>query len=352
MSLGSFFRRAAGNDGAFSRIALYLLALLTPLTLVAVFRPRTDHSFTFELGKNFALVGLTVLALQFVLSARLKWIEAPFGLDVLTGFHRSMGIFAAVLLTAHPFLLALGDGDPSLLTAFDVEWYIWLARAALLMLLVHGIISSFRAALRMDYRRWLRWHNALAVAFFASGILHSWFAGGDLALPQMRILWVGLLAVAFGTYAYRRAIRPRRLLRSAYRVLDIVNESHNVWTIALAPSKGDALTYLPGQFYFLALHRAGRPGVEMHPFTISSSPTQAGYVSSTIKESGDFTRTIGRTKPGDLAVVHGAFGRFSYVLYPEETDLVFIAGGIGITPFMSMLRHMRDTEAHIRATLL
>jgi ferredoxin-NADP reductase len=41
--------------------------------------------------------------------------------------------------------------------------------------------------------------------------------------------------------------------------------------------------------------------------------------------------------------VQGAFGRFSYVLHPNETHLVFIAGGIGITPFMSMIRHMHDT---------
>ena len=40
--------------------------------------------------------------------------------------------------------------------------------------------------------------------------------------------------------------------------------------------------------------------------------------------------------------MQGSFGRFSYLLHPEERDLVFLAGGIGITPLMSMLRHMRD----------
>jgi ferredoxin-NADP reductase len=67
---------------------------------------------------------------------------------------------------------------------------------------------------------------------------------------------------------------------------------------------------------------------------------------------GDFTSTIGRTKPGDTAAVHGPFGRFSYALHPRERDLVFLAGGIGITPLMAMLRHMRDTRDTRSVTLL
>ena len=92
--------------------------------------------------------------------------------------------------------------------------------------------------------------------------------------------------------------------------------------------------------------------VEEHHWTISSSPTTPGVLCSTIKESGDFTASIGKTKPGDTALVDGPFGRFSYMLHPDERELVFIAGGIGITPLMSMLRHLRDTRAERSVTLL
>jgi len=109
---------------------------------------------------------------------------------------------------------------------------------------------------------------------------------------------------------------------------------------------------LPGQFHFIKLYRGTGLPVEEHPFTISSSPTEDGFVSSTIKESGDFTATIGKTKPGDTAIIQGAYGRFSYVLHPEEQELVFIAGGVGITPLMSMLRHMRDTRTDKDVLLL
>jgi ferredoxin-NADP reductase len=72
----------------------------------------------------------------------------------------------------------------------------------------------------------------------------------------------------------------------------------------------------------------------------------------TIKESGDFTSTIGRVKPGDLATVHGPFGRFSHVFHSNGDDLVFVAAGIGITPFMGMLRYMRDRRESRRVLLV
>jgi ferredoxin-NADP reductase len=79
---------------------------------------------------------------------------------------------------------------------------------------------------------------------------------------------------------------------------------------------------------------------EMHPFTISSSPTQE-FISVTPKAVGDFTATIGDTEPGDRAYIEAPYGVFSYLNH-TGLELAFIAGGIGITPFMSMLRYMRD----------
>ena len=113
-----------------------------------------------------------------------------------------------------------------------------------------------------------------------------------------------------------------------------------------------SLRFSAGAIHFLTFQRAPHLPVEEHHWTISSSPTADGVLASTIKESGDFTASIGKTKVGDTALVYGPFGRFSYALHPEERDLVFIAGGIGITPLMSMLRHIRDTHAKVKVTLL
>jgi ferredoxin-NADP reductase len=126
-------------------------------------------------------------------------------------------------------------------------------------------------------------------------------------------------------------------MRQPYRVEDVVQETHDTWTLRFA---GPQLDYHPGQFMLLRLRRNGKLS-ESHPFTISSSPTER-QLAVTPKAVGDFTETVGETSPGDTAYIEAPYGVFSYVNH-TGLSLAFIAGGIGITPFMSMLRHMRDT---------
>lgn len=331
----------------------YAFVVLAPLILLAFIRPETDHSFVYTIGKNLALVGFAIFAMQFVVSARLKWIERPFGLNLLFSFHKTMAVVASLLVLSHPLLLILGGGKRSLVLGPEVNWHIWLGRIALVGLLFHVLLASFRLIIRLNYQTWRFIHNVIALVFLPLAFLHSWKAGGDLQLPAMRVLWVVLFASAAAAYFWHRVARPVSLRREVYPVTDVRKEADGVWTIALAPPAGAArFDFLPGQFHFLTFRRAAHLPVEEHHWTISSSPTEKGVLRATIKESGDFTATIGETKPGDTAVVYGPFGRFSYVLHPEERDLVFIAGGIGITPLMGMLRHMRDTRAERSVTLI
>lgn len=331
----------------------YALVVLAPLILLGFIRPETDHSFVYTIGKNLALVGFAIFAMQFVVSARLKWIERPFGLNLLFSFHKTMAVVASLLVLSHPLLLILGGGKRSLVLGPEVNWHIWLGRFAMVVILFHVLLASFRLIIRLNYQTWRFIHNVIALVFLPLAFLHSWKAGGDLQLPAMRVLWVVLFASAAGAYFWHRVVRPLKLRHDVYLVTDVRKEAGGVWTIALTPPAGAArFDFMPGQFHFLTFRRAAHLPVEEHHWTISSSPTETGLLRSTIKESGDFTATIGETKPGDTAVVYGPFGRFSYVLYPEEKDLVFIAGGIGITPLMGMLRHMHATHAERCVTLI
>jgi predicted ferric reductase len=339
--------------GALLRMALYVLLVLAPLVIVGVVRPKTDHGFVYTIGKNLALVGFTILALQFVLSARLKWIERPFGLNLLFDFHKTMAIVAALLIISHPLLLAMDGGGWSLIFGPEISWHLWLGRIALVILLVHVLLALFRFVIQMNYQTWRFVHDLGGLVLFPLAFFHSWNAGGDLALPAMKLFWVIIFAAGAAAFLWHRLLRPLLLKRAPYTVTEVRQEARDTWTIKLAPPDGtECFDFLPGQFQFLTFYRAPNLPIEEHHWTISSSPAERAIVASTIKESGDFTASIGKTKPGDKALVHGAFGRFSYTLHPDERDLVFIAAGIGITPLMSMLRHMRDTGADRRVLLI
>lgn len=340
-------------NAARSRIILYLAVILLPLLVVAAFHLKTDDVFYYNVGRGFAQLAFAILIMQVVLAARLHWVEAPFGLNLTFPFHRRMGTVAAILLILHPPLMALGGGGWHLLFGLDLEWYILIAKAALLLLLIHVGLSLWRARLGIKYETWRLIHDILAPLVLVLVFLHSWNASEDLRVRPMQVLWLVFLAVALLLFGYHRLVRPLLLRNHLYRVQEVHEECPRVWTIKFAPPPGERrFDFLPGQFQFVTLFRGRGLPVEEHHFTISSSPSEPGYHASTIKESGDFTITIGQTRVGDTAAIHAPFGRFSYVLYPQARDLVFIAGGIGITPLMSNLRHMRDTQAERRVLLL
>ncbi|MDW8479637.1 MAG: c-type cytochrome [Xanthomonadales bacterium] len=76
-----------------------------------------------------------------------------------------------------------------------------------------------------------------------------------------------------------------------------------------------------------------------HPFSIASAPGQP-ELEFAIKELGDFTSRIGELPAGTRAYVDGPYGAFSIDRHPEASGFVFVAGGAGIAPILSMIRAM------------
>jgi ferredoxin-NADP reductase len=162
-----------------------------------------------------------------------------------------------------------------------------------------------------------------------------------------------MLFLALLILIWHRLLRPLQRKRQPYHVVDVRQETDDVWTVSLAPPPGEVIpAHAPGQFHFITFFRGRGLPEEEHHWTIASSPMDKYHIRSTIKALGDFTSTIKDTRIGDTAAVQGPFGRFSYVFHPGEKDLVFLAGGIGITPLMSMLRHMRDLRDDRFVTLI
>lgn len=335
-----------------ARIVLYILIVTLPVWLTTWLAEETG-GILIDIGRNLALVGFMILVFQFLLAARVKWIERAFGLDILLRFHKYIAATAAVCLLLHPLLLAAGGLGWTLLIGLDLPWYIWVGKAVLILVLANVLVSTYQGRLGLTFEKWRLGHDVLAPLILLGIFLHSWFAGDDLGLFSMQALWVGSFVLAACMFVYHRFLRPGSLRKQPYQVQEVIQETEDVWTVHLAPPPGQSIPgYYPGQFHFLTFFRDPVLPVEEHHWTISSSPAQKETLSSTIKAVGDFTSTIGRTKAGDTAAVHGPFGRFSYSLHPKERDLVFLAGGIGITPLMAMLRHMRDTRDTRSVTLL
>ncbi|OHB51546.1 MAG: hypothetical protein A2Y10_11800 [Planctomycetes bacterium GWF2_41_51] len=291
-------------------------------------------------GLALGLISFCLLILQIVLTCRFKPLERIFGLDRLTNFHRYLGIIIGLLLTTHIIIM---------LSLIKVQNFaIVMGQIAYGIAFVNIVLALSFEAFGMDYNVWRVIHKMMPIVVVAA-FIHSYLIGPDLQNAGMRILWWVLLTVFAMAVLLRNFYIPL-FIRKKYNIKSIEQVTHNTFTLTYLPEKGNRFEYKPGQFLFLKLRRPGRKS-ETHPFTISSSPTQGGFLQNTIKQSGNYTNTINQTFISDKAVIEGPYGKFSF-LYTKSKSLLFIAGGVGITPIMSMIRYLRDTNDKRRVVVL
>jgi predicted ferric reductase len=327
---------------------ILLLVLTLCMALAVVFWASTLvpglpwAAYVHEVGKLLALVGFVLIVFQYVLSSKIKWIERGIGLDRLFGIHKKFGLLALPCILAHPILIAVSEklqGYESPMSGLKV-----LGITTLLMLFVAVGVAILYDRFSLKYETWKNIHK-VSYAVFALGFLHSIFLGSDLQRWPFRVLWLILALIFVAILVYK--IWQRLYLRShPFQVAEVIKETHDTWTIYF---EGIHLDYKPGQFMIIQLVRDGTVS-ESHPFTIASSPTRE-RLSISVKSVGDFTATISDTTTSDLAYIDMPYGVFSFLNYVAQ-DLVLIAGGIGITPFMSMLRYLYDKRLEKNVILL
>lgn len=280
----------------------------------------------------FGLTSFCLLILQVILTCRFKPLEKILGLDRLTNFHKNLGILIGCFLTVHVIIMITRIKSDN----FAIDMGQWAYGIALVTIIFAFTFGAFG----VDYNVWRVSHKT-AILIVIIAFVHSYIIGQDLNNISMRILWWFLLAISLSAYLYRNFYIPF-FVRKQYLIKSIDPQTHNTYTLTYVPEKGKRFEYIPGQFIFIKFKRPGRKS-ETHPFSISSSPTQRDVLQNTIKESGNFTNTINSTKTTDKAIIEGPYGRFSFLNTPANA-LLFIAGGVGITPIMSMIRYMRDTN--------
>jgi predicted ferric reductase len=286
--------------------------------------------------------GLAIMGLQSVLTARFRRATAPFGVDILYYFHRLVAVGGFALIVAHYAILrahyraALGPLNP-----LEAPWPMSAGRVALLLFGVLIVTSLWRKPLRIDYDRWRIGHALMAVAAVALAVAHIQGVGHYTRAPWRGIVWFSYSAVWLLVVGYVRVVRPLALLRAPYRVTDVRRERGRSWTLTLQPATARVVRFSPGQFAWLSLGVSPFRARE-HPFSFSGSAADPAALRFTIKELGDFTRTIGAVKTGTVAYVDGPHGVFTTDQYPHAPGFVLIAGGVGIAPIMSMLRTLAD----------
>ncbi len=322
-------------------IALYLALVLAPLFAMLVGPTPAGRGFWWEFAIAVGFAATTMMGVQFALTARFRRATAPYGIDIVYYFHRYLALVTIVVILAHP--IVLWAVEPALLGMLDpryAPWYLTAGVGSVLVVLVLVAVSVARKRLRIPYEVWRWTHGLLAMGAVGLALAHIQGVGYYVAVPWKRALWIGIVVTWIGVLGWVRLVKPWRLLRRPYRVARVAPERGDAWTLAVEPVGHPGFAFQPGQFAWVTVGRTPFAMSE-HPFSIASSPSRDGRVAFTIKELGDFTRTVGRIPEGERVYLDGPYGAFTIDRHPAP-GYVFIAGGIGIAPIMSMLRALAD----------
>jgi predicted ferric reductase len=201
-------------------------------------------------------------------------------------------------------------------------------------------MALWRTQLRIRYETWHVTHILLAVIAVAAGIFHMLGWSVYFEDPWKRALWIGLTLFWVGLLLYVRVVKPLFVLRRPYRITEVRKERGDTWTLVMQPEGHAGFKFRPGQFGWLTVW-GGPFKITGHPFSFSSSAAVSdGRVEMSIRNLGDFTNKIGEVPVGRRVFIDGPYGAFT-IGNPADMH-VLIAGGVGITPMISMLRTLAD----------
>lgn len=314
------------------------VALLPALACALWFFPEDLHGWR-TLGIVSAWAGSGMLLGNLLLMMRRPWLSKQLGgLEASYRWHHRSGVTAYGLLLLHPLALAFDAWLEAphrawaLLAPWQQNWPVWLGWAALLLMML-GLATTFM--LRLPYRNWRSLHLLLGLAVIL-GLAHIVVLFGE---P----LRIGvLLAIAALALAWRWLASDLGWAAYPYRVTQVEHLSSGMIEASLQPC-ASALQVTPGQFVLAAFgsngnfHGCG----EYHPFTVSAIAADGG-LRLAIKGLGPCTQRIQGLQTGVIVRLQGPFGEF--LAEAAQAPQLWVAGGIGITPFISALRTRRCSQ--------
>ncbi len=124
-----------------------------------------------------------------------------------------------------------------------------------------------------------------------------------------------------------------------FELIEVITHCCDVKTFRFALPK--EIPYQAGQYLILTLNINGKDAPKA--FSISSSPTEKGYIEFTKKLTGsEFSNSLNNLNPGDACAIRFPMGRFTF--QGEYGKIAFLSGGIGITPIRSICKYATDAK--------
>jgi glycine betaine catabolism B len=314
---------------------------------------------------NYALHVTGILSLVFLLLSLsitpLRWLT---GWGGWIACRRALGLYGFFYAVLHVSIYVALDRELSIASTFREIWlrrFLQVGTVAVFLMLPLAITSTNAMIQKLGAKRWKQLHR-LAYVVAALGIVHYYMlVKSDVRQPiAFGIVLTGLLGTRFGKHYFELrktaslqarnpvsktpATRRTQIWRGELSITSITPMTPDVKTFRLQPKDGGPLPFQhrPGQYMSLQLTIDGKR--VNRSYTIASSPTLNGACELTIKRdpNGLASRYLhDHCKVGDVLKVTAPAGKFVFT-GTEASSILMIAGGVGITPLMSVARYLAE----------
>lgn len=291
-----------------------------------------DVSFALFIGS----VSVLLMAWSNILATRLPVLEPFFGgLDSMYRWHRWFGALSVAAMWLHVQQVddVKGIAGASKNVADAAEELAGLGEKFLYVLALASFVRW------VPYRWWRQSHRFLIVAFVTAS-WHFHTATKPYANDSLWGRWFQfVMLLGLAAWVYRVVWRDGLRRGRPHRVVSVLTEGATT-TVDMEPV-GRSMDWRPGQFVFVRIGSGAL--AEPHPFTVASHPRD-GVVRIMVRDLGDWSgRLAGRVSVGDTVMIEGPYGALR--LRPRRRGtVVWIAGGVGITPFLGGSRMRRVDE--------
>lgn len=316
--------------------AVPVLTLIT-CVLVTAEIPAATRLTTATLSLALGASALVLMGSAALLGGRWKLIESQFGgLDRVYQTHKWLGIWALGFASFHlAFKAGLDVWDTAsiiTLPAFHTRLVRQSSYIALMLIIMLALNRN------IPYHLWRWWHK-LSGPLFLIVVLHWLSIKSPIAIASPAGIWIALVAALGVTAAaYKLLLYPHLSGHAEYRIVAVTPGASAVH-MELAPVDR-TIDFEPGQFGFITMKKEGFR--EPHPFTIASGNDPNGNVHFLVRALGDYTRRlVAEATVGSHADIYAPFGRFKR--RQTSTREVWIAGGVGISPFVAWLKDRSAT---------
>ncbi len=287
------------------------------------------------------------MSITLVLAARPRWLEMPLGgLDKMYQLHKWTGIFAVIAALSH-WLIEMGDDALEALFGKDRSLHEAkfsglldslqdgaedLGEPGLYLLLFLVAITLTRW---VPYAYWRYLHRVMPLIYLALAS-HALLLA-PLKWWQQPTGWLMALLMVGGVIASLQSLTGSIAKSRRYKgLVQAVKQTPAQITEVVCDMGRRWPGHRAGQFALVTFDRLEGA----HPFTLSSADNGSGQLSFQIKALGDYTRKLAQQlHSGQAVTLEGPYGRFNPEKGRKNAQQIWVAGGIGVTPFLAALEN-------------